>query len=298
MIERRNNLLNLIDKIGAQEETITEKIIVSPVFYNKRIVIRIQGIIHYLNIPETEPGWYKFRAINSKQAIVEAPAEIDQIQSYLKHLPKIRFVLVHRKKKSYLGIPMKSNHLGLRVSELFQILLFDDTVTDFSKCICRFDGANAWFESIDISADPSIGDYLNESLRKFRNPSRIKISNLTIEEKIAYNIKYKIEQKIKEEHERLLEEKKKTKIQRDVEYAGGRFIKSDEKSDHFFVTYEIEGEKFNSIVSKDQNHHVITAGICLTDYQTGRAGDKDFDLKALVSVIKEGQRTSRIHKTL
>jgi len=298
LIERRNNLLNLIDKIGAQEETITEKIIVSPVFYNKRIVIRIQGIIHYLNIPETEPGWYKFRAINSKQAIVEAPAEIDQIQSYLKHLPKIRFVLVHRKKKSYLGIPMKSNHLGLRVSELFQILLFDDTVTDFSKCICRFDGANAWFESIDISADPSIGDYLNESLRKFRNPSRIKISNLTIEEKIAYNIKYKIEQKIKEEHERLLEEKKKTKIQRDVEYAGGRFIKSDEKSDHFFVTYEIEGEKFNSIVSKDQNHHVITAGICLTDYQTGRAGDKDFDLKALVSVIKEGQRTSRIHKTL
>lgn len=276
----------------------TKKVIVSPVFYNRRIVIHIQGIIHYLNIPETEPGWYQFKAINKKQAKVTSPAEIDQIQSYLRSLSKIRLVLVHKKRSHYLGVPMKNNNIGLGASELYPVLLSDDMVTDFSKCICRFDGANIWFESIDMSADPSITDYLNESLKKFRSPSKLRISGISLEEKIAYNIKYKIEQKAKEKRQRLLEKNKKTKMQRDIEFAGGKFVKSNEKSDHFYVTYEIDGEKFNSIVSKDQNHQIITAGICLTNHDTGRVGDQDFDLKALVSVIKEGQRTHQISRTL
>lgn len=298
MTIKKDNIYDLINKIGKQEERITERIIISPVFYNNRIVIRIQGLIHYLNILETEPGWYQFKAIDNKRAIVTSSAEVDQIQSYLNFLPKIRIVLVHKEKNNYLGIPMKNNNIGLKVSELFPVLLFNDMVTDFSKCMCRFDGANIWFESIDISADPSITDYLNESLKIFRSPSRIKILGLTLEEKIAYNIKYKIEQKIKEERKKLLEKKRKTKIQQDIEFAGGEFLKSNEKSDHFYVTYQIDGEEFNSIVSKDPKHHVITAGICLTDYVTGRAGDKDFDLKALISVIKEGQRKHKINRTL
>lgn len=284
--------------MGKQEEMITEKVIISPVFYNRRVVIRIHGIIHYLNIPITKPGWYRFKALDNKRAEVVAPAEIDEVQSYLKYLPKIRMVLVHRKKESYLGVPIKSNHLGLNVSELYPVLLFDDMVTNFSKCLCRFDGANIWYDSIDMSADPMITDYLDESLKKFQDPSRLKISGLTLEEKIAFNIKYKIEKKIKEERERLLEEQKKTKIERDIEFAGGKFLESNEKSDHLYVTYEVDGEQFNTIVSKDQSHHVITAGICLTDHSTGHTGDKDYDLKALISVIKEGQRTNQISRTL
>jgi hypothetical protein len=298
LTEKRDDIFNLIDKISEQEETITKRVIVSPVFYNKRIIVRVHGIIHYLKIPKTEPGWYTFKALNNKQAEVTAPAEIDQIQSYLKYLPKIRFILVQKKKNSYLGVPIKGNQFGFKISDLFQVLLCDDTVTSFSKCLCRFDGANIWFESIDISTNLSIGDYLNESLDAFKDPLKIKIPGLTLEEKIAYNIRFKIEQKIKEQREELLEEKKKSKIQRDVEFAGGKFIQSSEKSDHFYVTYEIDGDIFHSIVSKDQRHHVITAGICLTDHETGRAGDTDFDLKALVSVIKEGQHIGEISKTL
>lgn len=298
MTEERNDILSLIDEIGKQEETITEKIIVSPVYYNKSIVIHIHGIVHRLKIPKTKPGWYTFKAINNKQAEVVAPAELDQIQSYLKYLPKIRLIIVDKRKDSYLGVPLKGNQLGLDISNLYPIFLCDDTVTNFSKCLCRYDGANIWFETLDISADLSIGDYLKESLSIFKDPSKIKISGLTLEEKIAYNIKFKIEQNIKEQREKLLEEKRKSKVQRDIEYAGGTFVQSDEKSDHLYVTYKINGDTFNSIVSKDQKHHVITAGICLTDHDTGRAGDSDFDLKALVSVIKEGQQKKRIVKTL
>lgn len=284
-------ILETIDRIGQQEEMITEKEIISPVFFNRKIVTRIEGIVLFLDIPQIDPGWYSFKAINNKRAKVISPADIDKIQKYLKFLPKIRLILVFKKKKAFYGIPMKGNNWGFKITDLLPIYLFDDTAEEFAKCICRYDGANLWFDSIDMSGDPIKTDYLRESLKKLKTPGRIKHSGLTIEEKIAYNIKYKLDKKI-------IEESKKTKIQRDVEFAGGKFVESKERSDHLFVTYMVDGQKFNSVISKDPKHQVITAGICLTDDDTGRKGDKDFDLKSLVSVIREGILNKAIYSIL
>lgn len=284
-------ILDTIDRIGAQEEMITKKEIISPVFYNREIVTRIEGIVYQLEIPKTDPGWYSFKAIDNKRAKVISPADMDKIQRYLRYLPKVRMILVFKKKKAYFGVPMKGNTWGLKVNDLLPIFLFDDTAEDFTKCICRYDGANLWFDSIDMSGDLIRTDYLRESIKKLRRPDRIKHSGLTLEEKIAYNIKYKIDKKI-------FEEKKKGSIQKDVEYAGGKFLESKERSDHLFVTYEINGTKFSSVISKDPAHWVITAGICLTNEGTGRVGDKDFDLKSLISVIQEGQRKHQIVREL
>jgi len=284
------NILDTIDRIGQQEEMITKREIISPVFYNRKIVTRVEGIVLYLEIPQIDPGWYSFKAIDNKHAKVVSPADIDKIQKYLKYLPKVRLILTFRKKKAFYGIPMKGNNWGFRVTDLLPVYLFDDTAEEFAKCVCRYDGANLWFDSIDMS-DPIKTDYLRESLKKLKTPGRINHSGLTIEEKIAYNIKYKLDKKI-------IEESKKTKIQRDVEFAGGKFVESKERSDHLFVTYTVDGQKFSSVISKDPKHQVITAGICLTDHDSGRAGDKDFDLKSLVSVIREGQRTNQIHRGL
>jgi hypothetical protein len=285
------NILDTIDRIGVQEEMITEKEIISPIFYNREIITRIEGIIYRLEIPKTDPGWYSFKAINNKRAKVTSPADIDKIQRYLNFLPKVRLILVFKKKKAYFGVPMKSNNWNFKVNDLLPIFLFDDTAEDFAKCICRYDGANLWFDSIDMSGDPIRTDYLRESIKKLRTPGRIKHFGLTLEEKIAYSIKYKLDKKI-------ADEKKKGNIQRDVEYAGGKFIESKERSDHLFVTYEVDGHTFNSVISKDPAHWVITAGICLTDHGTGREGDKDFDLKSLISVIQEGQRSGQISRAL
>ncbi len=120
---------------------------------------------------------------------------------------------------------------------------------------------------------------------------RIKYCGLTIEERIAYNIKYELDKKV-------VEESKKGTVQRDIEHAGGKHIETKERADHLFVTYEVDGEKFNSIISKEDGHKVITAGICLTDYNSGESGDTRFDLKSLISVIREGQQTRQINKVL
>ena len=142
-----------------------------------------------------------------------------------------------------------------------------------------------------MSGDPIRTDYLKESLKKLRVPEKIRHPGLILEEKIAYTIKYKLDK-------RIIEESKKTSIQREVEFAGGKLIYSQERSDHLFITYTVDGQKFSSVISKDPKHQVLTAGICLTDHNTGRAGDKDFDLKSLISVIQEGQRTGQISRVL
>jgi len=285
------DVLDLIDRIGKQENKITEKVFVSPVFYNTRIATSVERIIYSFDIKSVEPGWYKFQPVNTKRARMIGKADLDEIHQYLQFLPKVRLILVFKNHKAYYGVPLKGNKHGFEVSELLPVYLFDDMATDLSKIICRFDGANLWYDSLDFSGDPAKTDYLIESLKKLRDPKWVKYTGLTLEEKIAYAIKHTYEKKISEES-------KKTKLQRDVEFAGGKFLESKERSDHIYVTYEVDGAKFSTIVSKDPNHRVITAGICLTDHDTGRAGDTDYDLKALVSVIREGQRTNQIHRNI
>jgi len=86
------------------------------------------------------------------------------------------------------------------------------------------------------------------------------------------------------------ERMKEVTLRNDVEFAGGQFIRHEEKNDHYSVTYEVDGQQYTSYISKDPIHQVLTAGICL------EGGDKDFDLKSLISVIREGQQRKAIFR--
>jgi hypothetical protein len=88
---------------------------------------------------------------------------------------------------------------------------------------------------------------------------------------------------------KLLEKQKKGTLQEDVEFAGGKFIRFEEKSDHFAVTYTVEGQQFTSRITKDPRRMVISAGLCLA------GDDQKFDLKSLVSVIREAQEKRIVH---
>jgi hypothetical protein len=277
------DVLDLIAKIGAGENSITEREFVSPIFNNTLVATRVCGLIYAFTIPKTNPGWYKIRPIDGKRARIIGPADPMEIEQYQKFLDRVRLVLVMKNGPVYMAIPDKANKFGFASNELLPIFLTDDTVMDFDRVLARFDGSNFWFESVDLANDPTKADYLRISIEKLLDPKKIKFSGLTFEEKLAYSCKVTLDKKF-------VEDKKKLSLKEDVEHAGGKFVRFAEKSDHFSVTYKVDGEEFTSTISKDPRHMVITAGICLQN------NDKTFNLKSLITVVREAQDRDIVHR--
>jgi len=280
-----NDVLALIKKMGEKEDTITKSIFISPIYGNEYVVTRINGLVHKLGVPDsTKPGWYKLKACNFKRAKVVGNADFIEVEEYLKMLTKIRVILVYKKDELYFGVPLKNNSAGFGVSDLIPIYLTsDDLVGPFEKVVCGFDGANLWYYQNDISADPARTEYLRESFDKFVRPDKVQYTGLTLEEKIAYTLRFNLDKKARESLKEVL-------IQKDVEFAGGEFVKFVERNDHYSVTYKIGGNQYTSYVTKDESHHVLTAGVCLNGH------DRDYDLTSLITVLREGQRRGLIHR--
>ena len=234
-------------------------------------------------MPETKPGWYRIKAKNVKSAKIVGPAEINEIEEYLKHFDRIHVVLVMRKGNLYLAQLQKSNKLKLPTEVLVEVLLPGDQALEFDRVTARFDGGNFWFEDIDPSNDATKGEYLREALKKRTTPEKISYSGLTFEEKAAYAIRHQLDGHLKKEMA-------KDDLKSHVEHAGGKYIRHDEKSDFFSITYAVDGQEYTSVISKDPTHRVITAGICLT------GEDRNFDMKSLITVVREGQHRGLIHR--
>ena len=272
-------ILGLIRKIGGQEAS--RKVFVSPVCTNTMVATHIEKIIYTFSIPKVAEGWYRIRPKDKKGAEILGPAGLPEIEKYLKCLEKIRFVLVMKQNGAFFGIPDNANRFGLKPNDLQPIHLCGDAPLDFDRIIARFDGANFWFECIDPGNDQSKAGYLRQSMAKPVQPKNIKFSGLELEEKHAYSLRLAIDRK-------LTADLQKDSLKQDVEFAGGKFRDFTERSDHYSVNYTVDGQEFTSYVSKDPKHMVITAGLCLS------GGDRKFDLKSLVTVIREGQHRKAV----
>jgi len=276
------DVLDLINKMGAQESSLTERTFVSPVYNNTVVATQVERLVYTFSIPQKKEGWFEFKPIDTKRAMIVGPAEMEEIEKCQKRLGKVRVVLVMKQQGLYMGIPDKANNYGLGIGNLMPIYLCDDAPMDFDRIIARFDGANLWYERMDSGNDPAKGDYLRDCMSKVMIPGKLKFTGLTLEEKQAYALRLTFDKK-------LVEEQKKSTIQQDVEFAGGKFKNFEEKSDHFAVTYTVDGQQFTSRITKDPRRMVISAGLCLA------GDDRKFDLKSLVTVVREAQRKRIVH---
>jgi len=277
------DVLNIIEEIGEKEQKVTDLEFVSPIFYNDTVMTTIDGLIYKFKIRKADPGWYKIRPINHSRAKIVGEADIMERDKYLKYLGKLRLTLTLKQDKVFLAVPDKNNKYQLPSNELLPVLLSDDTVLNFDRVIARYDGANLWFESVDTSNDPMKADYLRSSLEKFIDPKSIKYQDLTFEEKLAYTLRTGFDK-------RFFENKKENILKGDVEHAGGKFVRFIERSDHYSVTYRVDGEEFTSHISKDNKRMVITAGICLS------GNDHKFDLKSLITVVREARQRGLLYR--
>jgi len=281
MVFGMSGILELIDKIGKKEASLTEMDFVSPVCGNTQVATRVYGLIYAFDIPATAPGWYKIRPKDSRNAVITGPAESGEIELYLHRFQKVRATMALKRAGIYHGILERSSAAD---GESVPILLTDDSIQDFDRIVCRFDGLSYWYEAIDSINSPDKAEYLRTSLQKYVPSESIKFSGLLFDEKAAYGMRTEIDKQFSEEI-------KRKAIRENVEHAGGKLVRFAEKSDHYSVTYSVDGQTYTSYVSKDSTHRVITAGVCLA------GTDHKFDLKSLITVMREGQKTGRIHRT-
>lgn len=279
------DVLDIIRKLGETENSLTKREFISPVYKNRYVVTKIDKIAYTFAIPETKPGWYKFRPADRKKAKVLGPSSFQDIEAYQKFLQKVRMILVQRDGDVFYGVPFKTNQQKLDIKILYPIyLVLDDMAQDFDEVICRYDGANLWYQSVDINNDQAKVNYLRESLKALVLPKNLVYSGLRFEDKMAYAVRCEIDKKVQEKT-------KEGRLKHAVEHAGGIFKSFVEKGDHFSVSYVVEGEKYTSTIAKTDALQVLTAGICLS------GGDQVFDLTSLISVIREGQDRDLIHRT-
>jgi hypothetical protein len=276
------NVLDMISKIGKKETQLLKKVFISPIFSNTIVATRVDGIVYSFSIPKIAGGWYQIKPDNVKSAKIIGTAEMSERDYYLRCLDRVRLVLVMKKDGVYHGVPDKANKFGFQVDDLLPVFLHDDTTMDFDRVIARFDGANLWFEAVDQVNDPAKADYLRNCMQKILEPQELKFSGLTLEERVAYTLRLTVDK-------RLIVDKKKDGLKKAVEFAGGSFVNFVERGDHYSVTYLVGGEEYTSYVAKDPAHSVISAGLCL------QGNDRKFDLKSLVTVIREGQEEGLIH---
>ena len=278
------SVLDLINSIGEKESSITKRLFVSPICSNNRVATSIAGIVYTFSIPSTKEGWYQIKPVSTKKAKIVGPAQMAEIETYLKIFDKIRIVLCMKKEGIYYGIPDKANKFGFTVNEPVPVFLCDDAPLDFDRIIARFDGSNFWYDRIDSSNDPVKADYLRQSMLKLVPPDKISFSGLTPEERHSYSLRMALDKK-------LVADQKKDIIKKDVEFAGAQLVNFTEKKDHYTVTYTVGAQSFTSHISKDPRHMIISAGLCLN------GNDRNFDLKSLVTVIREAQRKRVVHIT-
>ena len=115
---------------------------------------------------------------------------------------------------------------------------------------------------------------------------RLSRPGLTAEERIAYGVSYWCRYLAAEEARRKREAARmameEDRLRQALAHAGADLKGFIERPDVYTVTYEVDGQRHVSVVSK-QDLSVQVAGICLSGQ------DGNFDLHSLVGVIREGQ---------
>jgi hypothetical protein len=269
--------------MGEKETALTELEFVSPIFNNRVVATRVDGVLYTFQVPRSKPGWFKIKPNDTKYARIVGEADLMEIEQYLKYFDRLRLVVAMKKDRVYLAVPDKMNKFGLPPQELIPVFLTDDSVMDFDRILARYDGANFWFERVDTANDPIKSEYLRNNLERLLDTKSLKCPGLTFEERLAYTLRTTLDKS-------LVEDRKKKTFQEDVEHAGGKLLRFSEKSDHYSVTYTVDGEQFTSHIAKDSEHRVIAAGICLA------GNDRRFDLKSLITVVREAKRRRIVHR--
>jgi hypothetical protein len=274
---KSKRVTDALDRLAAAEAKFLEQEFLAPMAPGGQIQVRIAGVICKLKVqPADFEGWGVFRPVSHAEAKLVRPARLAEQKRYLELFPLVRLIVAGRWGSEWLGLPAHQGDRRFHIDGLVPVRLAEE-VQLFELIQARFDGSQFWYAGADPSRDPATAAYLRQALEQLLAPDRLRRAGLTAEERAAYALNYQTRYQASEEARRSREE---TRLRHALAHAGAELKDYRERPDVYTVTYEVDGQRHTSVVSR-KDLTVQTAGICLSGQ------DQAFDLQSLVGVIRE-----------
>ena len=228
-------------------------------------------------------------------------ASLAERRKYLELFPRVRLIACRRTAAGWFACSANRGDARFQIDGLVPIRIASD-VQQFDTLIARFDGAQFWFDELDIRANPTQARDLRESLEQRALPEDVKSSGLSAEQRAAFELCYWLSAAGRQNRRSRAPTQRNIEIEQSINYgdpvrsrltdslshAGARLVSYVERNDSYQIIYEVNGQNYTSAIDKD-NMTVFSAGICLA------GEDEKFDLTSLVGVLREGQRTGQIY---
>ena len=271
--------MSLFDKLAAAEEDFFSSEFLSPVIAGQQIRVRIAGVVMNLDVqPKKFQGWGIFRCVkNHKAKFLRAPT-LAQKRQYLDLYPKFSLV-VCRAGEQFFGVPSNSGDSRYRIQGQVPIHLPEEIRLFDTVDVC-WDGINFWYDQQSSFRSVKFASELRDLLVAETEPSKVDISGMTPEEKLAYRLAFDAEVESKRD-------KKEDLLRAAVTRAGGVFRGYVDRGNTYTVEISVDGHNYHPVVDS-KTLQAVNAGICLS------GTDRVFDLQSLVTVYREGQNRQRI----
>ncbi len=274
--------LSLIKRFSDEEKSLSSELFLAPYVPGAKIKVKVQSIVYELEVVDAGPlsrqgGFGLFQITRPGKVRLVEVASRNQVDAYLKMLPRITLVLIGEFDHHWWGVQANPSDSRFKLAEPVPILLAE-RVTAMEQVYARFDGSSFWYQAANRRRDPLIARHLREAMDTAVAPTKVRVSGAAPSELLAYRIVYADRfpnqniQRPRTDLERLRDALTHAGARLDAYWAQG--------NDVMRVRYVIDGHTHSADV-RINDLTVVSAGVCLS----GR--DRDFDLTSLVGVMRE-----------
>jgi hypothetical protein len=272
-------LNDALQRLADAEARFLSSEFLAPVLRGSQVQVRIAGVVCTLRVqPADFEGWGVFRPTSHSEATLVRQARLAERRRFLELFPLVRLILAAHHENVWLALPAHRGDTRFHIEGMVPVRLIEDAQL-FEAIHTHFDGANFWYASGDPRSDPAAATFLRRALDKLVLPDKVSRPGLTAEEREVYATNYWPRYHASEEAKRNCEEER---LRKALDHAGAELKGYVERQDVYAVTFEVDGQRHTSAVSK-RDLSVQVAGICLS------GEDEKFDLQSLVGVIREAQ---------
>jgi hypothetical protein len=282
--------LSLINRFSDAEKKLSSQLFIAPYVPGGKVKIKVKEVVYELAVLDAGPlhehgGFGLFQVTDPGKARFVEVAKREQIDAYLKILPRVTLVLIEEFEQHWWGLQAQSSDGRFSINQPVPVRLAERPAS-FKQIYARFDGANFWSHGENRRRDPSIASKLREALENDVLPDDVRVSGATPNELMVYRVIF-FDRNPTLAAERALSKRPRTDLDRlrdALEHAGARLDTYwTSEDDQVIVRYVVDGRPHTANV-RLSDFMVTSSGICLS----GR--DSEFDLTSLVGVMREYQR--------